>query len=213
VVLTRVAARFGLGEVLDSRRVTEGVTAAQTAADFERYARSATERSAPDDFDRYAGPEILRRLDLLHSAAGRRPADGPPPDPIGWTHGDLHSLNMLYTGETPTAILDWDRLGPRPLAYEVVRTASITFDTLGPTGIDLDRMAAFARGYRTRITLSDEALADAARRRWWNLICSTWPLQRHYDAGDPGIDHLFVRIGRVADWWTAHFDEVLAALR
>jgi hypothetical protein len=54
---------------------------------------------------------------------------------------------------------------------------------------------------------------DTARRRWWSQICSTWPLQRHYDTGDPGIDHLFVRIGRVADRWTAHYEDLLPALR
>jgi hypothetical protein len=54
-------------------------------------------------------------------------------------------------------------------------------------GFDLPLVAAFVRGYRSRIALSDAELADAARRRWWNLICSTWPLHRDDSSCDRGV--------------------------
>jgi hypothetical protein len=36
--------------------------------------------------------------------------------------------------------------------------------------LDLERIAAFIRGYHARRSISDAQLADAAHRRWWDLV-------------------------------------------
>jgi homoserine kinase type II len=74
-------------------------------------------------------------------------------------------------------------------------------------------MAAFVRGYRTHVPITGAQLADAAHRRWWTLLTEAWPLDRHYDDNDHTCDHLFVRRSDYLRWWTAHRDEVTAALR
>ncbi|MGH1554599.1 phosphotransferase, partial [Streptomyces sp. L7] len=46
---------------------------------------------------------------------------------VGWVHGDFHPFNLLYKGDAPAAIVDWDRLGVQPRAEEAVRAAAIFF--------------------------------------------------------------------------------------
>ncbi|MFF5294119.1 phosphotransferase [Paractinoplanes globisporus] len=171
---------------------------------LERYAG----RPPADEFDRHAVDEIAWRREHLARLADRRPADADV-EPCGWTHGDLQPFNLLIDpGDGRiTGILDWDRLGVRPYGLEVVRTATITF------GRDLDRIAAFARGYRARIPITDDRLADAAHRRWWTLLTETWQLERHYEHGDRSCDHLFTRRGEYLRWWTDHRAEIEVALR
>ena len=186
-------------------------TVAGAAASLARYAGLAAAPTTPGPFDDFAVAEIAWRAALLDQVADRRPGD----DPVartGWTHGDVQHLNLLFTGDTVTAVLDWDRLGVRALGLEVVRTGTIMFATGDERGIDLDRIAAFVRAYRRRIPLDDADLADAAHRRWWRLVCATWPLRLHYDEGDWGCDHLYVSIGQVLRWWTGHFADLTAAL-
>ena len=175
-------------------------TVAGAVAGLRRYAG----RGPGDDFDRLAREQIGWRLDLLAGHADE-PAAGEV-GPAGWTHGDLQPYNLLTRGDRVTGVLDWDRLGVRPYGLEVVRTATITFDT------DLDRIAAFAEAYRGHIGLTDAELADAAHRRWWALASEVWPLNRHYDDGDTGCDHLFERRGRFLRWWSSHRAELTAAL-
>jgi hypothetical protein len=78
---------------------------------------------------------------------------------------------------------------------------------------DLRRIAAFAAGYRGRLTIGADALRDAAHRRWWDLVTETWILRLHYDRGDPGCDHILPRSAELRRWWTAHREEFDAALR
>jgi homoserine kinase type II len=161
-------------------------------------------RPPADDFDRHARREISWRLDVLDHAEPPAEADL---EPCGWTHGDLQPLNLLVDAAgRVTGILDWDRLGVRPYGHEVVRTATIMF------GRSLDRVAAFVRGYRAHVPITEAQLADAAHRRWWTLLTEAWPLDRHYDDNDRTCDHLFVRRGDYLRWWTAHRREVDAAL-
>lgn len=122
--------------------------------------------------------------------------------PDGWTHGDLNPLNLLFTDEDVTGILDWDRLGVRAYGSEVIRTAAIVFPA--GEGLDLDRIAAFTTGHRARTGISARALRDAAHRRWWEYATDTYFLRRHYDLGDSACDHLFRRSSALLHWWTAH---------
>jgi Ser/Thr protein kinase RdoA (MazF antagonist) len=180
----------------------------EARADLARFGRAAA--AGHDDFDRLAGADIRRRLRLLDEVGHHRPSDDPGLRPVGWTHGDLNGLNLLFdpTDErTVSGVLDWDRLAVRAYGLEVVRTATLLFD-VG----DLRRTAALAAGYRARFPISDDALRDAAHRRWWDLVTETWILRLHYDRGDPSCDHILPRSAALRRWWTAHRDEFDRAL-
>jgi Ser/Thr protein kinase RdoA (MazF antagonist) len=175
-----------------------------------RLAVADFDRLAVADFDRLAVADIGRRLRLLDEVGHDRPPDGPGLGPVGWTHGDLNGLNLLFDPadeRTVSGVLDWDRLAVRPYGLEVVRTATLLFD-VG----DLRRTAALAAGYRARLPISDAALRDAAHRRWWDLVTETWILRLHYDRGDPSCDHILPRSAALRRWWTAHRDEFDRAL-
>ncbi|MFI1988952.1 phosphotransferase [Actinoplanes sp. NPDC020271] len=173
----------------------EPSTAAHARAELHRFARLSAES------DGFARDEIARRLELLDTVEDQQPPAGDV-TPCGWTHGDLNPLNLLVRDGAVVGLLDWDRLGVRPYGLEVVRTATILF------GQDLDRIAAFAQGYRGRVPIG---LDDAADRRWWTLATETWQLERHF-AGDSSCDHLLSRRGGYLYWWTGHRREVSAAL-
>lgn len=49
--------------------------------------------------------------DPLMTEAQQRIADAAPPDPIGFTHGDLWSGNVLWQEDEIVAVLDWDGAG------------------------------------------------------------------------------------------------------
>ena len=183
---------------------------ADTEAKLDRLARAAT--AGRDDFDRFAATEIAWRRRLLHEVAGQRPHTTAAVRPVGWTHGDINHLNLLFTGGQVTGVLDWDRLDVRTYGLEVVRTATLLFGTGDHDGVDLPRIAAFTAGYRAHVTISDDALRDAAHRRWWTLVCDTWFLRLHYDENNRSCDHLLRTSGRLLRWWTDHRAELDAAL-
>jgi Ser/Thr protein kinase RdoA (MazF antagonist) len=199
---------IGLNQVLPvpPSSSAEPRTVEDARADLERLGRTAA--GGRDEFDRFAAAETERRLRLLDEIAHRRPSGGTEQQPIGWTHGDLNHLNLLFDGDTVCGVLDWDRVGVRPYGLEVVRTATVMFDTG-----DLRRVSAFAAGYRGRVAISDDALRDAAHRRWWTLATDTYFLRRHYDHGDHACDHLMRRSSEVLRWWTAHRAEFDRAWR
>ena len=189
---------------------------ADTAAELDRLARAAAARGADldafDDFDDFATTEIAWRRHQLHEVGHLRPQAAAAVRPAGWTHGDLNDLNLLFTGELVSGVLDWDRLGVRPYGLEVVRTATLLFGTGDERGADLRRIAAFTAGYRARIDISDHALRDAAHRRWWALVSDTYFLRLHYDQDNPSCDHLLRRSAILLRWWTRHRDDLDAAL-
>jgi Ser/Thr protein kinase RdoA (MazF antagonist) len=187
----------------------EPPTVADALAELDRLGERAAAGS--DDFDRFAAAEIARRKRLLRRDGHLRPPSDPAVRPVGWSHGDLNDLNLLFAGETVSGVLDWDRLAIRPYGLEVVRTATLLF-AVGDRGVDLRRTAAFAAGYRDRFEIAAEALRDAAHRRWWTLAADTWFLRLHYDGGDSSCDHLLRRSSTLLRWWTEHRDALDAAL-
>ncbi|KOG35035.1 aminoglycoside phosphotransferase [Streptomyces resistomycificus] len=160
-----------------------------------------------DSFDALARHRLLERRALLEQHAGRRPAHG---GSVGWVHGDFHPFNLLYKGDAPAAIVDWDRLGVKPRAEEAVRAAAIFF--VRPAGtLDLPKVRAYARAYRRAARAAPSTLAAAVHRVWWERLNDFWMLRWHYERGDTRADPQFPAASALAVWWTRHYDAVCDA--
>jgi homoserine kinase type II len=190
---------------------TEGPPTVATAHDrIGDYLDQIAARAEPDAFDRAAEPLLRSRLDLIAAHEHLRPSEDPPAGPAGWTHGDCQNWNLLWRGDRIAAVLDWDRVRPNPYGEEIVRAAAYQF-ALPDGRIDLDNVAALVAGYRTVADIGPDALADAARRRWWRLLTSVWHLKYHYYLDRTASDHVFFSDERLLRWWTANLDAVEAA--
>ncbi|MFD8301735.1 phosphotransferase [Streptomyces sp. NPDC059690] len=160
-----------------------------------------------DSFDELARHRLLERRALLEQHADRRPPRG---GSVGWVHGDFHPFNLLYKGDAPAAIVDWDRLGLRPRAEEAVRAAAIFF--VRPVGaLDLPKVRAYARTYRRTAGATPSQLAAAVHRVWWERLNDFWMLRWHYERGDTRADPQFPAASALAVWWTREYDAVCEA--
>ncbi|MFF4752448.1 phosphotransferase [Streptomyces sp. NPDC002514] len=165
-------------------------------------------RHRPSDaFDELARHRLLERRALLEQHADRRPPRG---GSVGWVHGDFHPFNLLYKGDAPAAIVDWDRLGVQPRAEEAVRAAAIFF--VRPAGtLDLPKVRAYARAYRRAAGATPSQLAAAVHRVWWERLNDFWMLRWHYERGDTRADPQFPAASALAVWWTREYDAVCDA--
>ncbi|MFF1304547.1 phosphotransferase [Streptomyces sp. NPDC058307] len=160
-----------------------------------------------DSFDELARHRLLERRALLEQHVGRRP---PHSGPVGWVHGDFHPFNLLYRGDAPAAIVDWDRLGVKPRAEEAVRAAAIFF--VRPAGtLDLPKTRAYARAYRRTAGATPSELAAAVHRVWWERLNDFWMLRWHYERGDTRADPQFPAASALVVWWTREYDAVCDA--
>jgi Ser/Thr protein kinase RdoA (MazF antagonist) len=160
-----------------------------------------------DSFDELARHRLLERRTLLEQHAERRPPCG---SSVGWVHGDFHPFNLLYRGDAPAAIVDWDRLGLGPRAEEAVRAAAIFF--VRPAGaLDLPKVRAYARAYRRAAGATPSELAAAVHRVWWERLNDFWMLRWHYERGDTRADPQFPAASALAVWWTREYDAVCGA--
>ncbi|MFD3941009.1 phosphotransferase [Streptomyces sp. NPDC058611] len=161
------------------------------------------------EFEKRATQALEQRKALLSAHEGLRPRTEVPAGPYGWTHGDFQYRNLLRRDDRVVAILDWDRLGVRPYAEEVARTAQVQFGVGGR--FDLERVAAFVAGYRTVIDLPEADLADGLTRLWWKRMTDFWQLEFHLDRPADGFDAMFLADEELLHWWTGRLDEVRAA--
>lgn len=160
-----------------------------------------------DSFDELARHRLLERRTLLERHADRRP---PHSGPVGWVHGDFHPFNLLYRGDAPAAIVDWDRLGVQPRAEEAVRAAAIFF--VRPDGtLDLPKARQYARAYRRAAGATPSELAAAVHRVWWERLNDFWMLRWHYERGDTRADSQFPAASALAVWWTRDYEAVCGA--
>ena len=199
----------GLGDLAEAPATLRAEVAGpeRALAETDRLLSVIASLKVPQPFDAAAAGALKQRRALLGRCAGMRPADDRPRGPVGWTHGDVQYRNLLWRDGVVVAVLDWDRLRVRPYAEEVVRTAQVQFQR--PDGrLDLDRVTAFTRGYRTVVSVGADALADAGARLWWKRMTDLWPLDWHYDRGDHTCDDLWVAGQPLLQWWTSHLSEV-----
>jgi len=160
-----------------------------------------------DSFDALAEHRLLERRTLLREHAHRRPpaADGRV---SGWVHGDFHPLNLLYRGDEPAAIIDWDRLGVHPRAEEAVRAAAIFFVHPVDGRLDLPKVRAYARAYRRTAGVAAQEVAAAVHRVWWERLNDFWMLHWRYQRRDQRSDPLFPAASALAVWWTQEYGRV-----
>jgi len=160
-----------------------------------------------DSFDELARHRLLERRALLEQHAHQRPPNGAC---VGWVHGDFHPFNLLYQGDAPAAIVDWDRLGVQPRAEEAVRAAAIFF--VRPAGaLDLPKVRAYARAYRRAAGATPSELSAAVHRVWWERLNDFWMLRWHYERGDTRADPQFPAASALAVWWTREYETVCDA--
>ena len=164
-----------------------------------------------DAFDLAVAQDLEQRRVMLGKHASRRPNDDLPLGPCGWTHGDFQYRNLIWSDGQVSAILDWDRVGVRALAEEVVRTAAVQF-AHDDGVVDVQRIEAFVEAYRSVLPLKDEHLIDAAYRLWWRWLTDLWPLNWHYERGDFSCDSLWSGQARLLAWWCDHVEDIDAAL-
>lgn len=206
--LSRLGPDGGLPLLPESLR--SKVTSPETAlAAADRFLAVISGLDSPWAFDLEAAEALERRKVLLEKYGAHRPADEVPRGPFGWTHGDFQYRNLLWRDGEVAAVLDWDRIGVRPYAEEVARTAQVQFGQDGR--LDVDRVAAFVAGYRSVIGLGERDLADAVERLWWKRLTDYWVLEWHYDRGDHGCDDLWVSGEALLEWWTDHRSEAQSA--
>jgi homoserine kinase type II len=212
-VLARV--HQGLAAVMDpaEKAMRMPVTSLDKARDaISRYTGIIDAKAVRDDFDEYAASQLAERRTLLEKAAHDVPGADTWWEPAGWAHGDFHDLNVLWHDGTIAAVVDFDRLAPRPYAFELVRSATLTFCYGDERGLAAGLVSAFAAGYRAVMPLADEQVEFAADYLWWERVCDFWQLKRHYIAADTSCDHLFRSATALLRWWSAHRDHVTRAL-
>lgn len=80
----------------------------------------------------------------------------------GWGHWDLFVDNLLFTHDSLSAILDFDRMHYVYPEFDISRPIA-----LDKTSIHMDRVSAFVKGYRDYQALSIEKLVRSIRLTWW----------------------------------------------
>ncbi|MGW0420223.1 phosphotransferase [Streptomyces sp. NPDC003015] len=192
---------------VDANPVDTGADPAATFALIDDLLARVRRHRPADSFDELARHRLLERRALLEQHVGRRP---PHSGPVGWVHGDFHPFNLLYRGDAPAAIVDWDRLGVKPRAEEAVRAAAIFF--VRPAGtLDLPKTRAYARAYRRTAGATPSELAAAVHRVWWERLNDFWMLRWHYERGDTRADPQFPAASALVVWWTREYDAVCDA--
>jgi Ser/Thr protein kinase RdoA (MazF antagonist) len=181
-----------------------------TERTIDQLLRHITRRAVPEPFDELAAQRLHERRGLLAAYGHRRPrAEGAPP--TGWVHGDFHPMNLLYRGGEPVAVLDWDRLGAKPRAEEVVRAATLIFHHPETGVLDLPRLRSYARAYRTTTGIGPEEIAAGVHRVWWERLNDFWMLRWRYQRRDERADPLFPAAAAQTVWWCAEYEQVLDA--
>lgn len=181
---------------------------ARALEDIGVYRSQIGRQGVSSSFDEFASEQLDRREQLLERVQDQRPDAGQVWEPCGWGHGDFHDLNVLWSGGQLAAVLDFDRLGERPYAFEVVRSATLTFGHGDERGLDLGLVTAFTSSYRKQVPLAAASVVQAVQGLWWERVCDLWQLKRHYVASDSSCDHLFASASALLWWWNGNRADV-----
>ncbi|MFF0623384.1 phosphotransferase enzyme family protein [Streptomyces sp. NPDC004296] len=180
---------------------------------IDTYREVVAQKAEHDVFDRFVGAHLRSRRALLASARPPRLPTARSQGPAGgWTHGDFHIANVLWDGDRIAAVLDFDALGVRSYAHEVVHSVMLLFPSRNGKELAARQAGAFVSGYRELSPLSDRELREAAASLWWERACDLRHLERHYLRHDPSRDHLFATQSLLLSWWSGHPEEVATVL-
>jgi Ser/Thr protein kinase RdoA (MazF antagonist) len=196
--------------VLDPGRPWPTADPEQTRITITSLLRAARSHTPREPFDALAEQRLRERLVLLDAYADRRPGPRSAP-PAGWVHGDFHPLNLLYRGDRAVAVLDWDRLGVKPVTEEAVRAATQFFCAPGSGVLDLARVRAYARAYRAASGHTTEQMAAGVHRVWWERLNDFWMLRWRYARRDDRANELFPAAAAQIVWWCEGYQQVLDA--
>ncbi|MEZ0064066.1 Ser/Thr protein kinase RdoA (MazF antagonist) [Streptacidiphilus sp. MAP12-20] len=180
---------------------------AETQRTIAELLRAAHARAPREPFDALAERRLRERRVLVATHAHLRPGPRSAP-PAGWVHGDFHPLNLLYRDDRPVAVLDWDRLGVRPVAEEAVRAATQFFCDDRSGVLDLPRVRAYSRAYRAASGCSSEELAAGVHRVWWERLNDFWMLRWRYTRRDDRASALFPAAAAQIVWWSEEYQQV-----
>lgn len=149
----------------------------RTLERLERVQAALLALPAPGEVDGWALTRTRQRL--AHLQASPLP-DRVPAFPARFLHGDFHDGNVFFQDSQPTALIDWEQTRLAPRAWEVVRCLHLSLK------LDPLLSAALLRGYRERLSLPEEELADGAA--FYALIQerNVWTYESVYLEGNPG---------------------------
>jgi Ser/Thr protein kinase RdoA (MazF antagonist) len=96
-------------------------------------------------------------------------------------HGDYQHNNLFFTGDTISAVIDWDKAEARMPSQEIVRALSLSLKLQPPL------CQAFLDGYREVRELSAADLDAAAAEFGVALLHDLWVLDTFYRRGDDRV--------------------------
>ncbi|GAA5511908.1 hypothetical protein Dcar01_00622 [Deinococcus carri] len=141
----------------------------------------------PDEVDGWALERTRQRLAHLRASALPDPLPAFPPR---FLHGDYHDGNVFFGAGWPAALIDWEQTRLAPRAWEVVRCLHLSLR------LDAALSGAFLGGYRQRLPLPEDELADGAALYATLQERNVWTYESVYREGNPGPRRFraFVRI-------------------
>lgn len=151
--------------------------AERTVERLERIEAAILSLPSPDEVDGWALTRTRQRL--AHLRVSPLP-DRSPAFPCRFLHGDYHEGNVFFHGSRPTALIDWEQTRLAPRAWEVVRGLSLSLR------LDPVLSEAFLAGYRQRLPLPEEELADGAAFYALAQERNVWTYESVYVDGNPG---------------------------
>lgn len=125
----------------------------------------------------------------------------------GWAHRDLWMDNLLFRGESVSAVLDFDRLNFDYLELDIAR--AILSGAFQGERLDLGRAEAFLHGYGESAGVTVSSLADIIRFLW--ALESKWWINAEMD----GHHRIPGRFAEEMLWISRHderLDELLHGL-
>lgn len=112
-------------------------------------------------------------------------------------HGDYQLTNVLFDGDSISAVIDWDKARVASPLMEVVRSLDHGL------GLAKDDSAAFLAGYRTLRAITDADLAAAVEYWTHQQARSLWVLERICIDGNSRVERLVDPFRPFAERWAA----------
>ena len=131
----------------------------------------------PSDRDRAVVAHIEQHLALIDAHA--RPFSDFDHLPRQAVHGDFQERNVVFSGDTPVALVDWELAARDPRVMALLR--AVTFMDL----VDGPLLAAYLAAYGRHVTLSSEECTEGVEMWWQSRLHGTWVYRARYIEGLP----------------------------